>query len=116
MEGETDPLQIAIKELKEKKIPLVVRRYLPDGWYCFPLVIDLSDLTDLCFQVRRLDLRRATLSCCNHTLVFSEAYRKGGFLRALACKGDLSAMASMPYGQDVLRSRRKPFYLCSRIS
>ena len=36
VEGETDPLQIAIKELREKKIPLVVRRYLPDGWYvCF---------------------------------------------------------------------------------
>ncbi|KAI4203658.1 MAG: hypothetical protein LQ350_001659 [Teloschistes chrysophthalmus] len=33
LEGETDPLQIAIKELKEKKIPLVIRRYLPDGWY-----------------------------------------------------------------------------------
>jgi len=32
IEGETDPLQIAIKELREKKIPLVVRRYLPDGW------------------------------------------------------------------------------------
>ena len=33
LEGETDPLQIAIKELREKKIPLVVRRYLPDGLY-----------------------------------------------------------------------------------
>ena len=33
LEGETDPLQIAIKEMREKKIPLVVRRYLPDGWY-----------------------------------------------------------------------------------
>jgi len=33
VEGMTDPLQIAIKELREKKIPLVVRRYLPDGWY-----------------------------------------------------------------------------------
>ena len=33
LEGETDPLMIAIKELREKKIPLVVRRYLPDGWY-----------------------------------------------------------------------------------
>ena len=33
LEGESDPLQIALKELKEKKIPLVVRRYLPDGWY-----------------------------------------------------------------------------------
>lgn len=31
VEGETDPLQIAIKELREKKIPLIVRRYLPDG-------------------------------------------------------------------------------------
>lgn len=33
LEGETDPLQIAIKELNQKKIPLIVRRYLPDGWY-----------------------------------------------------------------------------------
>lgn len=31
IEGETDPLQIAIKELREKKIPLIVRRYMPDG-------------------------------------------------------------------------------------
>ena len=29
--GETDPLQIALKELSQKKIPLVVRRFLPDG-------------------------------------------------------------------------------------
>jgi DNA-directed RNA polymerases I, II, and III subunit RPABC2 len=33
LEGETDPLQIAIKELREKKIPLIVRRYMPDGCY-----------------------------------------------------------------------------------
>ncbi|RMD39393.1 hypothetical protein DV735_g5732, partial [Chaetothyriales sp. CBS 134920] len=33
LEGETDPLQIAIMELNQKKIPLIVRRYLPDGWY-----------------------------------------------------------------------------------
>lgn len=32
-DGETDPLQIAMKELAAKKIPLVVRRYLPDGSY-----------------------------------------------------------------------------------
>ncbi|KAK4547214.1 subunit common to RNA polymerases I, II, and III [Oleoguttula mirabilis] len=43
VEGETDPLAIAIKELREKKVPLVVRRYLPDGWYedwtCEELII-----------------------------------------------------------------------------
>ncbi|KAI9893616.1 MAG: DNA-directed RNA polymerases I II and III subunit RPABC2 [Vezdaea aestivalis] len=33
LEGETDPLQIAKKELDAKKIPLIIRRYLPDGWY-----------------------------------------------------------------------------------
>lgn len=33
LEGETDPLQIAIKELSEKKIPLIIRRYMPDGWW-----------------------------------------------------------------------------------
>ena len=28
---ETDPLKIAMLELKEGKIPIIVRRYLPDG-------------------------------------------------------------------------------------
>lgn len=44
IEGETDPLQIAMKELTQRKIPLVVRRYLPDGsfedWGCDELIID----------------------------------------------------------------------------
>jgi len=31
IEGEIDPLEIARKELREKKIPIVIRRYLPDG-------------------------------------------------------------------------------------
>uniref|UniRef100_A0A069DVX3 DNA-directed RNA polymerases I, II, and III subunit RPABC2 n=1 Tax=Panstrongylus megistus TaxID=65343 RepID=A0A069DVX3_9HEMI len=29
--GETDPLQIAMKELKQRKIPIIIRRYLPDN-------------------------------------------------------------------------------------
>ncbi|KAJ3088975.1 DNA-directed RNA polymerases I II and III subunit RPABC2 [Quaeritorhiza haematococci] len=29
--GESDPLVIAMKELRERKIPLMIRRYLPDG-------------------------------------------------------------------------------------
>jgi len=33
LEGETDPLQIAMKELKARKIPIIIRRYLPDGSY-----------------------------------------------------------------------------------
>jgi len=43
-EGETDSLQIAMKELRERKIPLIIRRYLPDGsyedWAIHELVID----------------------------------------------------------------------------
>lgn len=31
LEGETDPLQIAMKELKQRKIPIIIRRYLPDN-------------------------------------------------------------------------------------
>merc|ERR1739840_51203 len=31
LEGETDPLQIAMKELKMRKIPIIIRRYMPDG-------------------------------------------------------------------------------------
>ncbi|KAI9300864.1 RNA polymerase, subunit omega/K/RPB6, partial [Cunninghamella echinulata] len=33
LDGETDPLVIAMKELREKKIPLIVRRFMPDGTY-----------------------------------------------------------------------------------
>ncbi|XP_019877840.1 DNA-directed RNA polymerases I, II, and III subunit RPABC2-like [Aethina tumida] len=33
LEGETDPLQIAMKELKERKIPIIIRRFLPDNSY-----------------------------------------------------------------------------------
>lgn len=33
LEGETDPLAIALKELKVKKVPMIIRRYLPDGSY-----------------------------------------------------------------------------------
>ena len=33
IDGESDPLQIAAKELRERKIPIIIRRYLPDGSY-----------------------------------------------------------------------------------
>ncbi|KAB2016823.1 hypothetical protein ERO13_D08G112900v2 [Gossypium hirsutum] len=33
LEGETDPLEIAMKELQERKIPFTIRRYLPGGSY-----------------------------------------------------------------------------------
>ena len=33
LEGETDPLQIALKELRQRKIPITVRRFLPDMSY-----------------------------------------------------------------------------------
>lgn len=33
IEGETDPLKIAMKELRQRKIPIIIRRYLPDGSY-----------------------------------------------------------------------------------
>ena len=38
LSGETDPLDIAMKELREKKIPFIVRRYLPDG-RCVPTCV-----------------------------------------------------------------------------
>lgn len=33
LEGLTDPLKIAVKELKARKIPIIIRRFLPDGSY-----------------------------------------------------------------------------------
>jgi DNA-directed RNA polymerase I, II, and III subunit RPABC2 len=45
LDGETDPLKIAEKELREKKIPIIIRRYLPDGshedWSVYELIITL---------------------------------------------------------------------------
>lgn len=42
--GETDPLKIAMKELRERKIPMIIRRYLPDNsyedWPLDDLIID----------------------------------------------------------------------------
>jgi len=42
--GETDPLKIAMKELRERKIPMIIRRYLPDNsyedWALGDLIID----------------------------------------------------------------------------
>jgi DNA-directed RNA polymerase I, II, and III subunit RPABC2 len=41
---ETDPLEIAKKELREKRIPFLIRRYLPDGshedWPIDDLIIE----------------------------------------------------------------------------
>ncbi|VDN50116.1 unnamed protein product [Dracunculus medinensis] len=45
LEGETDPLEIARKELKDQKVPLIVRRYLPDGSF-EDWSIDELDFTD----------------------------------------------------------------------
>jgi hypothetical protein len=43
VEGETDPLEIALKELAAKKVPLVIRRYLPGEW---------PAITSLCSEER----------------------------------------------------------------
>jgi hypothetical protein len=58
VEGETDPLEIALKELAAKKIPLVIRRYLPGKSAvstCLQVVDHIAD-EDRQF-VRRLESR-----------------------------------------------------------
>lgn len=44
VENETDALKIATKELRERKIPMIIRRYLPDGsfedWSLDELIIE----------------------------------------------------------------------------
>jgi hypothetical protein len=44
LNGESDPLVIAQKELREKKIPIIIRRYLPDfsyeDWKVEELIVD----------------------------------------------------------------------------
>ena len=44
LKGETDPLDIARKELMQGKVPFIIRRFLPDGsfedWSIDELTID----------------------------------------------------------------------------
>lgn len=44
IEDETDPLRIAQMELQARKIPIIIRRYLPDGtfedWSIKDLIVD----------------------------------------------------------------------------
>jgi hypothetical protein len=70
LENETDPLQIAIKELREKKIPLVIRRYLPDGWFVIVAFADLGLIHDLGTRTGR------ARSCCRRlrSVVAFEAF------------------------------------------
>eukprot|EP00929_Paragymnodinium_shiwhaense_P017695 TRINITY_DN127310_c0_g1_i1.p1 TRINITY_DN127310_c0_g1~~TRINITY_DN127310_c0_g1_i1.p1 ORF type:complete len:119 (+),score=40.82 TRINITY_DN127310_c0_g1_i1:97-453(+) len=42
--GETDPLLIAEKELLERAIPFIIRRFLPDGTYEDWKVSELQDM------------------------------------------------------------------------
>ncbi|CAA7032089.1 unnamed protein product [Microthlaspi erraticum] len=46
LQGETDPLEIAMKELRQRKIPFTIRRYLPDGsfeeWRVDELIVEDS--------------------------------------------------------------------------
>lgn len=50
LEGEVDPYMIAYKELQQRLIPFVVRRYLPDGtyedWAINELEVDLDRMHD----------------------------------------------------------------------
>ncbi len=54
LENETDPLQIAMKELKARKIPLIIRRYLPDGsyedWRIEELIIEIRHCAKSCLH------------------------------------------------------------------
>jgi DNA-directed RNA polymerase I, II, and III subunit RPABC2 len=50
VEGETDPLEIALKELAAKKIPLVIRRYLPGEFHQSRAMDDVADTTDNSFE------------------------------------------------------------------
>jgi DNA-directed RNA polymerases I, II, and III subunit RPABC2 len=51
LRGETDPLKIAMEELRQRVIPIIIRRYLPDGsfedWSIKELQIPGQDLEPL---------------------------------------------------------------------
>ena len=47
LDGETDPLEIAGKELRQGRVPFTIRRFLPDGsyedWACHELIVEDVD-------------------------------------------------------------------------
>ncbi|AIB09818.1 DNA-directed RNA polymerase I, II, and III 15kDa polypeptide (nucleomorph) [Lotharella oceanica] len=46
LEGESDSIQIAIKEFREKKIPFKIRRFYPDGSYIDYKINEFYDTLD----------------------------------------------------------------------
>ena len=55
VEGETDPLEIALKELAAKRIPLVIRRYLPGTYTFTSLAVACSRSLGLCTRLSMLE-------------------------------------------------------------
>ena len=51
-------LQIALKELREEKIPFIIRRYLPDGRYACALELFLWFAH--CYNLMRSSTRRGS--------------------------------------------------------
>lgn len=68
LNGESDPLEIAMKELREKKIPFIVRRYLPDGRSATALLHCLSPSRYLqSMSVHCLAIWLAVFSCARQS-------------------------------------------------
>ena len=53
--GATDPLIIASKELRDKKVPIIIRRNLPDGSFevCYWFFLLVSNSSSLCLVLIR---------------------------------------------------------------
>ena len=65
LEGETDPLVIAMKELRQKKIPINIRRYLPDNSYEDWSVNELTiDWCGPSHHLARLPARTTAVAAC----------------------------------------------------
>ena len=77
LNGESDPLEIAMKELREKKIPFTVRRYLPDGrWVLWIPSFSLAHSPDLLMCV------------CSSRVVLAAAMRTGVWRSLSSQTGD----------------------------
>lgn len=70
LDGESDALAIANKELREKKIPLIIRRFMPDGTYEDWKVKDLI--------VDQLPLERFGLRVYNKNIDFGWLHQTSG--------------------------------------
>jgi hypothetical protein len=119
LEGETDPLEIAQKELRQGKIPLVIRRYLPGKnriqyglWNRSDLGFLVSFDLDNSYEEWKVRLRRGSKDAnISDHLFFLKGL--GAHLQRRLSYGHLTGSPFLPY---IAVNRPASYYITSSFA